>query len=120
MLLAQQECDIGAMVQGKTVERFRDYFPDAEINSAHPCILSVETGVDGVSRKLITELAHRIFEMPDMRELITAMEFTGYNYFLLGFTDYNVVFDRVRSRYYVFDSAETARFFQLAPNICFR
>lgn len=119
-LVQQQQCDIGTLVGGKAAEKFREYFPEAEVVNVIPCVLSVETHVDNVSRKLIVELAQKVFAMPEMRQLVIGMEISGYNYFLLGFTYHTIVFDRHRGVYYVFDAEETGRFFQRAPNVCIR
>jgi len=112
----QQQCSVGTIVQGKAAAGIREYFPEAEVMNVLPCTLTIETHVPNVSKKLLIELAHRLFHSQEARELVLGMELAGYNYFILGFTYNTIVFDRYRSMYYVFDSVETARFFQTNPN----
>lgn len=114
----QQQCNVATVIQDKTAQGIREYFPDAEVMNVLPCVLTIETHVDNVSAKLITEVAHSLFTSPQARQLTLGMEVAGYNYFILGFTHHTIVYDRIGARYFVFDAQQTAQFFRMAPNVC--
>lgn len=116
--LQQQQCDVSAVIQGKTQEGVREWFPDAEVMNVLPCVLSIETHVANVTPKLITEVAKAFFSSPQAKQLTVGMELAGYNYFVLGFTRNTIIYDRYGGRWYVFDSQQTGSFLRTAPNYC--
>jgi hypothetical protein len=121
LALQQQDCNVAGMVDAQSVDKVREYFPRAVVTKILPCVLSVETGVPGgtLSRSLLVEIAHKLFQSREtMGQLNFGMTVGGYNYFILGFYDLAVVYDRFGGRYYVFNDGEVAAFFRVAPNAC--
>ncbi|MGH7259949.1 MAG: hypothetical protein ACREI9_04625 [Nitrospiraceae bacterium] len=121
LALQQPNCNISNLIDSKSVDEIRKYFPRAEVTKVLPCVLSVETGVPGdtLSRELLTQIAHKLFQSREtMGQLTTGMTIAGYNYFILGFYDHAIVYDRFGGRYYVFNGQEVANFFRVAPNVC--
>lgn len=118
VLAQQQQCSLSTMVQGKTAEGIKEYFPDAEVMNVLPCVLSIETHVPNVTRKLLIEIMKGFANSPQAGQLDMGMQLAGYNYFILGFTTNTIVYERYRHIWWVFDSVETARFFQTMPNFC--
>jgi TonB family protein len=101
-------CDF---VDDKVLAGSREYFPKAEVYKLHPQMIHIETHVGNVSGAFAKKTFDAMLATPQGEQLKTFLPLAGYRWFVLGFDDFNVVWDLQAKRYDVFGPGQYKNWF---------
>ena len=97
-------CEI---VDSKLLSGSREYFPKAEVLKFYrPDIVQIETHVGNVSKKFADKTFRAMLQGREGRDLMNGLQLAGYRWFVLGFDEFNVVWDTQAGYYTVLDADE--------------
>jgi hypothetical protein len=92
-------------VDSQILKGAREYFPRAELVRPHRQVVHLETHVGNITRKFAAE-AFRAMHQQKGRDLGIGLSLAGYRWMILGFDDFNVVWDTSSQQFWVLDSRE--------------